>query len=185
MQVVALSGPSAAGKSTLLESISASYSVQNANYRALDRHDLDNRNVLSKWLYIGTWFDRILEAQSQDVTLLVVDRSPIDTAAYAVDGAALLLPAILRSFSEIRLRNIHIISVLITASHDALAARTVARLGVQPHRLAYPELDRAATDRAYRFYQLHPQLWSDTIDTTNLNVEQAVTALRRVLERSA
>lgn len=94
MNVVALSGPRGAGKSTLLRKIEGEYCVQHEDFRAMNRHSCDNGSVLSKWLYIGSWFDRILQAQVDQVSLLVADRSPIDTAAYAAQGSELLLPAV-------------------------------------------------------------------------------------------
>jgi hypothetical protein len=165
----------------LLDAISGSYAVQAESYRAVNRHNLDNRDVLSKWLYIGTWFDALLNAQSQGVAVLIVDRSPIDTIAYATDGEALLLPAILRSFSEIGRRDIHITSLLVTASQGELSARLAKRRMIEPHRLGSHEIDRAVEERAFVFYESHIRLWSEVIDTTRLRLDEAVQALRRVL----
>jgi hypothetical protein len=82
MLIVALTGPSAVGKTSVTRLLAEKFDVLHESYMEQNVHGLDNRHVISKWAYIGAWFDSIYRRASAGCHVLLTDRSPYDTCAY-------------------------------------------------------------------------------------------------------
>jgi thymidylate kinase len=182
MLVIILSGPSGAGKTTVLRSLASEFTTQPERYMELNTHKLDNKYVLSKWTYIGTWFDSVLTHRSQGMTVLLTDRSPIDTAAYAPGAERHILPAVLESFEELLYYGVQCKTILVTAAFDILMQRIDARLQKDCHRRAYHEDSIEFCRRAYAFYERHFDLWDVVVDTSESKQVQGVQDVRTVIQ---
>lgn len=183
LDVVVLAGPSGAWKTSIIGKLTGDFVIQPERYMEANTHRLNNKQVLSKWLYIGQWFDLILRKKNEGMGLVVADRSPLDTVAYARDGEDLLLRSILRSFEEIRGYGVRVQHILVTAEFDVLTARIKTRLLAQPDRSFYNESDDDFCRHAYGFYERHTDLWQAIIDTSHLTLPQAVDEARSAIYR--
>jgi predicted ATPase len=169
LTVISFVGPSAAGKSTALNALAQNYHVLQERYVELNRHQLDNRLVLSKWAYIHYWFDAVLQAQNDGITFLLTDRCPLDTCAYVRDERSTLLAVLITSMNELAALGITVRKVLTTAPFDVLKARILSRLTTSPERICYNEADDAHNRYAYDFYSQQASLWDRVIDTSEFS----------------
>ena len=183
MVVIILSGPSGSGKTTVLRSLGRQLTTQPERYMELNTHKVDNKHVLSKWTYIASWFDSVLTHRSEGATVLLTDRSPVDTAAYAIGAERHILPAVLESFHELEYYGIRCKTILVTAAFDILMQRIGARLQKESHRAAYHEDSSEFCRQAYTFYERHSALWDATVDTSASNQERTVRDVRSVVHQ--
>lgn len=161
--VIALVGPSGVGKTTVAGHILARGELMSERYREADHFQLDNRTVLSKWNYIAEWFNRVLVARQRNIALLIADRSPYDTGAYATGGHVLIRP-LEQSFAELDALGVAVRFAYLHAPENVLRSRIEARLAVEQWRKAYhePELLRQSIE----FFESHSKLWHVRIDAT-------------------
>jgi hypothetical protein len=101
MLIVALTGPSAVGKTSVTRLLAEKFDVLHESYMEQNVHGLDNRHVISKWAYIGAWFDSIYRRASAGCHVLLTDRSPYDTCAYVDHETECLLRVVRRSMEEL------------------------------------------------------------------------------------
>jgi thymidylate kinase len=173
MKVISLVGPSGAGKTTVLEKLKSNYTTNKEMYMELNRHGLDNRLLVSKWLYIGNWFDQILEHFHSGEELVVTDRSPLDTCAYVSKDATVLLELVLSSFNELSNLGIEFKTILVTGDFGTLQERINARLKSEPARLQYNEADTTHNKKAHDFYvNNNHNLFTAMIDSTKTTPEE-------------
>jgi ribose 1,5-bisphosphokinase PhnN len=166
LDVVSFVGPSGAGKSTAMKALASKYSVLSERYMELNRHQLDNRLMLSKWAYNQYWFDGVLQAVADGKTLLLTDRCPLDTCAYVREGRIALWEVLMQSIQELSERGVVVHKVLVTAPFDVLQARILERLKRETGRVLYNESDVAHNKRAYEFYSDNAKTWERAIDTS-------------------
>jgi predicted ATPase len=166
LTVISFVGPSGSGKSTVMDALAEKYEVLEERYMELNRHQLDNRLMLSKWAYIQYWFDSVLQSKAKGVTLLLTDRCPLDTCAYVREGRSELLDVLTTAINELSALGISVQKVLVTAPFDILQTRIDLRLKIDTRRLNYNEADASHNRRAYDFYSENIQLWDRVIDTS-------------------
>lgn len=166
LTVISFVGPSGSGKSTAMQALAAKYEILQERYMELNRYQLDNRLMLSKWAYIQYWFDSVLQSKAKGDSLLLTDRCPLDTCAYVRKGRFELLDVLTTSLNELSSLGISMQKVLVTAPFDILQARIDSRLKTDTRRLSYNEGDVEHNRRAYEFYSENAQLWDRVIDTS-------------------
>ncbi len=166
LTIISFVGPSGSGKSTAMQMLASKYQILQERYMELNRHQLDNRLMLSKWAYIQYWFDSVLQSKANGDTLLLTDRCPLDTCAYVREGRFELLNVLTTSINELSALGISVQKVLVTAPFDILQTRINLRLKTDTRRLSYNEEDVEHNRRAYEFYSENAQLWDRIIDTS-------------------
>jgi thymidylate kinase len=179
-KVVAFVGPGGSGKTTALSSLSESIPMVQSTYRSLNLHNLSARLVLSKWNYIGSWINEVLDAQAQGRTMLISDRAPLDTCAYISIGAEQLLELTSRSMEELASLGVEVTHVLMTADFDTLLRRVRERERLGSDR-PHASMDEMVT--AYRFYTDHAYLWNEVIDTTFMNPNQVAFECKKIVSK--
>ena len=152
MLVIPLVGPNAAGKTTLVTLLSANYRTVSENYVQLDRWGLDNALFVSKWTWIASWFDRVLEAKRNGVDVLITDRAPVEAAAYPEDGHEMFRP-LLVSMKELGSIGINCHIAYLFCDWDVLRNRAATRLDSEPYRRQYREGEASFNSRLYAFYE--------------------------------
>jgi len=170
LNVVSFIGPSGSGKSTAILALSKKHAILQEKYMELNRHQLDNRLMLSKWAYIQYWFDGVLQSKAATgVNLLLTDRCPLDTCAYVREGRAELLSVLMTATRELGSLNVKMMMILLTAPFDILQGRISLRLKNEPARLNYNEGVIDHNRRAYSFYTENTHLWDRIIDTSTVS----------------
>lgn len=137
LTVISFVGPSGSGKSTAMQALTAKHEVLQERYMELNRHQLDNRLMLSKWAYIQYWFDGVLQSKAHGDSLLLTDRCPLDTCAYVREGRSELLNVLTTAINELPALGISVLKVLITARFDILQTRIDSRLKTNTRRQFY------------------------------------------------
>jgi thymidylate kinase len=183
MKVVSLVGPSGAGKTTVLKKLKSNYTTNKEMYMELNRHSLDNRLVVSKWLYVGNWFDQILEHFHSGKKLVITDRSPLDTCAYVSNDATVLLELVLSSFNELSKLGIEFKTILVTGDFDILQGRINARLKLEPARLEYNEDNTTHNKNAHDFYVNNQNLFTAMIDSTKTTPEEQASEIDCLIQK--
>lgn len=165
MTVLSLIGPSGAGKTTVWKSLNSLVKLPE-NYMELNYFQMDNRLIMSKWYYIGNWINRVLMQKNEGTNLLLTDRSPIDTCAYAKEGDLLFLP-ILETIKELKTQfDVHIKFIYLKTSLEELNKRIEHRINLEPERKKYNELEMDLTIQAFQFYESHSNLWDYSIESS-------------------
>jgi len=141
---------------------------------------IDNRLILSKWYYSGLWFNRILESKQNDEKALLIDRCPLETAAY-VTHSDLLFPALISTFKELEDLGFKFIFIYIKSSYETLKARILNRIESEPERISYNELNDEHNKRAFDFYKKNESLWNYTIENESL-LEDPLKVLEGILQ---
>ena len=181
MMIIALSGPSGSGKSTIIKELASEYNVLYEKYIPLNVHSLNNRHILSKWKWIGYWFDNVFEFASKNCKLLITDRSPIDTAAYVDNGETILLPAVKSSLEELSNYGHEFRSILITSDIDILIERIKARIADEPKRLSYHEMDIDFSKRVFDFFT-QQKIWQATFNTSRCTLKEATLSVTKSIK---
>ncbi len=179
MNVICLVGPSAAGKSTALQTLSIEYTTLKEKYMELNVFHLDNRFMVSKWKYIDYWFSCILQANKDGKRLIITDRCPFDTCAYVSNGQSSLFNCLKRSFQELEELGIYTKFILVTAEFNILENRIRERIEKDPNRINYNELDKSHNRKAYNFFLQKKDLWNNIIDTSNIQPNDVVRLIKK------
>lgn len=181
MIVISFMGPSAAGKSTALKSLKSKYEVLPEKYMDLNKHDLDNRLVVSKWSYYDYWFSGILDAHKKGVDLIITDRCPLDCCAYIYDGRDELYIITKAAISELNSLGINHYKVLVKADFSVLEKRIHIRLEKEKRRKKYNENDKEHNRKAYDFFESKINDWDFVIDTSKKSPSLVVEAFEETI----
>ncbi len=181
-RVLALSGPSGAGKTTAFESLtSSSFHGMDAKYSTSNQHKISSNQLLSKWMFLGYWFKEAYNLHIDGVTGFLSDRSPLDSCAYLNHGADLVRDLTLRSFQELEAeKGVKVDHIYMTASISTLRERARQRdlqFGAEPHRLSEKS---GALESSIAFYDSNASLFSRKIDTTNMSIEVVAQTCRKM-----
>ncbi len=162
MEVVAVVGPSGAGKTTLIDSLPGTVRKHKEGYVEKDDETLfiDNRTYVSKLRYLSAWYLEMISLKSKQFKKIVSDRCPFDVAAYVKDQE--LQHAIVREcMDEIaRLFDIEVRTVYVRASLPECERRVVERLSREPWRKLYHEDDLAFLGTTWEYYERHLSDWN-------------------------
>jgi hypothetical protein len=137
--VVSFVGPSGSGKTSAMKQLVERYSVLEERYMELNRFEIDNQLVTSKWAYFSYWFTGIFDAQKKGTELILTDRCPLDCCAYLSSDNTHLKEVLKMSFGELNALNILHYMVLVTADFNILQARIKSRLMIESNRANYHE----------------------------------------------
>ena len=141
LQVVSLVGPSGCGKSSLTHELARTgVATLSEDYLASFPPEFSNRELLSKWPWIAQWIQRVWDIKRTGESFLVADRCPIEVVPYACEGLLLLEP-LRATFTELRTHGLSIHTLYLRVSLDVCLERCKTRLGDQPVREGYGELD--------------------------------------------
>jgi thymidylate kinase len=179
-EVFILVGPSGSGKSTIVQQVKNNVFKINSRYLILNKNNIDNKLLLSKWLYIGSWFNQIVALHIKGTAIVLSDRCPIDTVAYAEDGDLLLDP-VLRTFQEIELLGIKVSLIYIRVDMHTLIERIRARILREPERERYHELNFEYLKKTIDFYEKNKLLWNNTVENER-DINCAVQEVERIID---
>lgn len=181
MLVVTLVGPSGAGKTTLANSLGADYRIYSRSYKELDHHDLDSRLTISKWLFVASWFDTMLAMESENVPVVIADRSPICAAAYVNVAQDQMLTVCQQSMKEFIGRGHSVRSILLTAPVAILLDRAARKLISEPDRRKYREHEEPHSRRVWSFYETHLDLWDIRLNTEKESADTVAASARKLV----
>lgn len=166
LTVLSLIGPSASGKSTVLNQLRDKHEVLEEKYMDLNKFKLDNRLLISKWAYLNYWLNNIILAKNEGLKFIITDRCPYDTCAYVTNHSEELFKILLESFNELNKIDIDIKTILMTADFDTLQERIDVRIQVEKNREFYNEKNTIHNQNAYNFFKSKKSYWDYIVDTT-------------------
>jgi molybdopterin-guanine dinucleotide biosynthesis protein len=181
LKILSIVGPSASGKTTVVKKIGSSNFIIQEKYMYLNKYEIDNRLLLSKWSYINYWFENILNAHKENKDFLITDRCPLDTCAYVTDKSNELFEILTNSLEELKSMNIIIITVLLTANFKVLQSRIDKRILIEKQRELYNEKNIEHNLRAYKFFISKSNYWDYIIDSTNMNEIEVENSINEII----
>lgn len=179
MKVYSFIGPIASGKTTMIESIQKNIVKLDENYIELDKYNIDNRLIISKWAFINSWFQRILECNFNNISSVVTDRCPYDAIPYAKMGTY-LFNAINESFKELENIGIDIKIIYIRSDISIIQDRVELRIKDDIRRNNYHELDIMYLQKTIYFYESNIDMWHEVI-TNNTNLQYALDKINKIV----
>lgn len=182
MLLIALSGPSGTGKTTLAKKLAFELPVISNKYMELNKYSLDNTLVISKWAYINYWFNQAISNAKDGNTIVVSDRSPIDTCFYANNGTRTILPPLTQSIDELNLLGIKLYHILISCDIKDAKKRISKRLKIEPERKQYHESSMDFIENIYEKYHRDMDYWDATINTSLFSVNEACEKIRKYIK---
>jgi len=180
--VISLVGPSAAGKTSIINLLKDEFEVLSEKYMDLNKFKLDNRLLLSKWTYIDYWYNNIFQAKNDQIEVLITDRCPFDTCAYVYEKSDELFAILEECSSELLNKNIELKTILVTSDFEILESRIKSRIKKESRREFYNEKDRGHNRRAYDFYQKNINYWNNTINTSGMTLSEVKDELQRTIK---
>lgn len=119
---------------------------------------LHPQTLIMETVWLSNWFMRLLKMASEtadhEQAIFIADRSPYSAEYYAAHGA-LLGPVIKQQITELKVKNIHIYTVLVEVEREELWRRINSRLEREPFRRKYNEHSREWMEKTLSWYLGH------------------------------
>ncbi len=183
MRVLSLVGPSGSGKTALLKELSKyGCCTMMEGYIGSFPPDFSIHELLSKWMWISRWIERIWEIKIAGINEVFTDRFPIEVVPYAKNGNLLFEP-IKHSIIELKARDVHIRTIYLRLPFETSFCRCQKRLKNEPFRRSYGESDIDLALFVFNFYEIGMNtLWDYTIDTTEKSIKELATDVLQLME---
>src|SRR5437868_1669214 len=127
-RLCALIGMNASGKTQAIQVLQRrGLVVVPEEYVQTDTRGLDCRLMISKWLWVARWQDKVLTTVEGGAKRLVSDRCPFDSAAHLTRGAEYLTRLVEQSFEELKVLGVEIRVVCLHGRFECLIKRVEER----------------------------------------------------------
>ena len=176
MKVFCITGPCGAGKSSVMQEVPArinrkviikhkeGYKEQDEDKEFVRRFYIDNLLHVSKLKYQAEWFNSCLKYQNEDKTVVLSDRSPIDTVSYVANREK-YLEIVDKYFEEMTAKfGIKFYFIYFQVSPEVMLRRIADRLLRETWRKNYNEDDQDVMLRTRTFFEERLDRWDLVLD---------------------
>jgi len=184
MKVFSLIGSCGAGKSTILDSMPSDIRTHKEGYVKQDNDEffIDNKLYISKFRYVNSWFNSILNLKKKGHKRVISDRCPYDVAAYVHDPN-IWFNLVEEAMNELRIFGVENFTIFLKSDLALVQDRVKNRLNRDVWRKKYHEDDKKFVEYTWRYFENRVNHW-DFVVENNGSIDDAIEEVSEIVQKN-